>query len=196
MSVIASLIAAEATAPALKLDLNFFALSMWLCGGMLYICIMALIFYRYNFFRFSPADLSPPYWINMGAMAISTLAGALLIVNAPHAPFLDSMLPFIKGFTVFYWATGTWWIPMLVLLAIWRHGVRRYPFAYHPLYRGALVPLGRYAATTRCMWPAGDLPFLFWLPQLMCAVGIAAWLVLFVGQLRALGHRWLACSAK
>ncbi|HLS06098.1 MAG TPA: tellurite resistance/C4-dicarboxylate transporter family protein [Wenzhouxiangella sp.] len=196
MSVIASLIAAEVTAPALRLELNFFALSMWLWGGMLYIWMMALIFYRYNFFRFSPADLSPPYWINMGAMAISTLAGALLIVNAPHAPFLDSMLPFIKGFTVFYWATGTWWIPMLVLLAIWRHGVRRYPFAYDPMYWGAVFPLGMYAASTRRMSQAMELPFLFWLPQLMFAVGITAWLVLFVGQLRALGTHWLAGSAK
>src|SRR3546814_8478322 len=94
---------------------------MWLWGGMLYIWMMSLIFYRYTFFEFSPADLSPPYWINMGAMAISALAGSLLIINAPDAPFLGSMLPFIKGFTVFFWATGTWWIPMLLVLAIWRH---------------------------------------------------------------------------
>ena len=44
-----------------------------LWGGMLYIWMMSLIFYRYTFFPFSPGDLSPPYWINMGAMAISTL---------------------------------------------------------------------------------------------------------------------------
>src|SRR5262249_39842759 len=37
------------------------------------------VFYRYTFFRLSPDDLTPPYWINMGAMAISTLAGARLI---------------------------------------------------------------------------------------------------------------------
>jgi hypothetical protein len=90
---------------------------MWLWGGMLYIWMMSLIFYRYTFFTLEPGDLSPPYWINMGAMAISTLAGSLLILNSPDAPFLLSLLPFIKGFTVFYWATGTWWIPMLLVLA-------------------------------------------------------------------------------
>ena len=74
-----------------RLELNFLALSMWLWGGMLYIWMMSLIFYRYTFFRLAPGDLSPPYWINMGAMAISTLAGALLIVNAPDAPFLASL---------------------------------------------------------------------------------------------------------
>src|SRR3546814_14213324 len=82
--------------------MNFFALSMWLWGGMLYIWMMSLIFYRYAFFTFEPGDLSPPYWINMGAMAISALAGALLIANVAHAPFLLSLQPFIKGFTVFY----------------------------------------------------------------------------------------------
>ena len=81
-------------------------------------------------FRLSPSDLSPQYWINMGAMAISTLAGSLLIANAPDAPFLASLTPFLKGFTVFYWATGTWWIPMLVVLVVWRHVYARHPLQY------------------------------------------------------------------
>ncbi len=185
MAVVAALIAAEIAQP-LRLELNFFALSMWLWGGMLYIWMMSLIFYRYTFFTFSPADLSPPYWINMGAMAISTLAGSLLIINAPHAPFLRSMLPFIKGFTVFYWATGTWWVPMLVVLAVWRHVVRRFPFTYDPMYWGAVFPLGMYAASTQRMIHALGLDFLGRLPYLMFGFGLAAWTILIIGQFRAL----------
>ena len=49
---------------------------------MLYIWIISLIFFRYTFFTLSPADLSPPYWINMGAVAISTLAGTMLVAAA------------------------------------------------------------------------------------------------------------------
>lgn len=101
-----------ASFPLLRLEFNFLALSMWLWGGMLYLWMIALIFYRYYFFYFSPDDLSPPFWISMGAMAISTLAGSLLIMNSADAPYLESLLPFLKGFTIFYWATGTWWIPM------------------------------------------------------------------------------------
>jgi hypothetical protein len=41
-------------------------------------CCSVLAEYRYTFFKFSPGDLTPPYWINMGAMAISALAGSLL----------------------------------------------------------------------------------------------------------------------
>jgi hypothetical protein len=42
----------------------------------------------------------------MGAIAISTLAGKGLVQNAPDAPFPASLLPFLKSFTVFYWAKG------------------------------------------------------------------------------------------
>jgi tellurite resistance protein TehA-like permease len=191
MAVLAALIAPEVSQPS-RMELNFFALSMWLWGGMLYIWMMSLIFYRYTFLEFSPADLSPPYWINMGAMAISTLAGSLLILNTPHAPFLESMLPFLKGFTVFYWATGTWWIPMLLVLAIWRHGIRRFPVTYDPMYWGAVFPLGMYAAATLRMMQAMDLQFLGFLPHVLFVAGLAAWALLFIGQLRALHAQWRA----
>jgi len=188
LAVLATLLAARIAQP-FKLEMNFFALSMWLWGGMLYIWLMSLIFYRYTFFRFSPADLSPPYWINMGAMAISTLVGSLLILNAPDAPFLLSLLPFIKGFTVFYWATGTWWIPMLLVLAVWRHGVMRFPLRYDPLYWGAVFPLGMYAACTQQMMEAMSFDFLGLLPQIFLSIAVAAWTITFVGFLRSLFDR-------
>jgi tellurite resistance protein TehA-like permease len=165
---------------------NFVALSMWLWGGMLYIWIVALIFYRYMFFRFSPADLAPPYWINMGAMAISTLAGALLITASPDAPFLESMQPFLEGFTVFYWATGTWWIPMIAILAVWRYGFRRQPFTYDPLYWGAVFPLGMYAVGTYEMEHAMGFDFLDPIPHVFFAIALAAWLATAVGLARSL----------
>ena len=49
---------------------------------MLYLWIIGLISIGYMFFRFSPEDLMPPYSIDMGAVAISTLAGALLAGQA------------------------------------------------------------------------------------------------------------------
>ncbi|MFN7998449.1 MAG: tellurite resistance/C4-dicarboxylate transporter family protein [Bryobacteraceae bacterium] len=178
-----------------RLMINFFALSMWLWGGMLYIWMISLIFYRYTFFRFSPADLTPPYWINMGAMAISTLAGARLIVNSPDAPFLQSLLPFLKGFTVFYWATGTWWIPMLAILAAWRYVYKRFPLRYDPLYWGAVFPLGMYTACTFQMAKAMHLDFLLFVPRFFIYIALSAWLAAFIGFCRQIGaetHRIIA----
>jgi tellurite resistance protein TehA-like permease len=188
LAVLGALLAARTGQPW-KLELNFFALSMWLWGGMLYIWMMSLIFYRYTFFRLAPDDLTPPYWINMGAMAISTLAGSLLILNAPDAPFLTSLLPFLKGFTVFYWATGTWWIPMLLVLAVWRYIYKRFPLNYNPLYWGAVFPLGMYSASTHEMAAALQLDFLGFIAPAFFWVALAAWLAAFTGLGRQLVQR-------
>ncbi len=169
-----------------KLIINFFAFSMWLWGGMQYIWMISLIFYRYTFFKFSPADLSPPYWINMGAMAISTLAGTLLITNTAHAPFLLSTLAFLKGFTIFYWATGTWWIPMLIILAVWRHLYKRFPLTYDPLYWGAVFPLGMYTVCTYMLAKSMELEFLLPFPKYFIYVALAAWVATFIGLIRKL----------
>ena len=191
IAVLSALLAAHVGQPH-KLELNFLALSMWLWGGMLYIWMMSLIFYRYTFFRLAPGDLSPPYWINMGAMAISTLAGSLLIINAPDAPFLLSLLPFIKGFTVFYWATGTWWIPMLVVLALWRYAFKRFPLKYDPLYWGAVFPIGMYAAGTHEMIEAMQFDFLGFLPTVFLYAGLVAWTATFTGLAMDLSRRVVA----
>ena len=61
----------------------FFTLCMFLLGCMLYLLLITLIFYRFTFVNVTMAALAPPYWINMGAVAITTLAGARLITAAP-----------------------------------------------------------------------------------------------------------------
>jgi tellurite resistance protein TehA-like permease len=185
LAVLAALLAGRLPQPW-RLELNFFALSMWLWGGMLYTWMMSLIFYRYTFFRLAPDDLTPPYWINMGAMAISTLAGAQLIANAPDAPFLVALAPFLKGFTVLYWATGTWWIPMLLVLGVWRYVVKRFPVRYNALYWGAVFPLGMYSAATHRMAQVLQLDFLGGIAPVFLVVALAAWAAAFAGLVRQL----------
>src|SRR5690606_23214038 len=102
--------------------------------------------YRFTFLPLASANLTPPYWISMGAVAITTLAGANLLLSAGDSPLLEELRPFLKGFTLFFWAAGTWWIPLLVLLGAWRHLVRRLPLRYDPQYWGMVFPLGMYAA--------------------------------------------------
>jgi tellurite resistance protein TehA-like permease len=164
----------------------FFALVMWLGGGMLYIWIISLIFYRYTFFPMSPADLSPPYWINMGAMAISTVAGTILIAEAGDSALLSQLLPFLKGFTLFYWATATWWIPMLVILGIWRHLYRRFPLRYDPQFWGVVFPLGMYTVCTVRLSRAINLSFLMEIAECFVYFAIAAWLLTFAAMILAL----------
>jgi tellurite resistance protein TehA-like permease len=182
--VLGSLLVPE-LAPAMPGGEDFvllFLLSFWLFGGMLYIWIISLIFYRYMFFRFEPSDLIPPYWINMGSVAIATLAGTNLILAVDGSP-LEELLPFIKGFTALYWATATWWIPMLLILGVWRYGVHRTRFEYDPLYWGLVFPLGMYAVCTYQMHLIFGIGPLLDLAGLFLITAIAAWLLTFLSML-------------
>ncbi|HEX6971359.1 MAG TPA: C4-dicarboxylate ABC transporter, partial [Limnochordia bacterium] len=59
------------------------AYGLWAVGTGLYLILITVIFLRLAFFPVRPPDLTPPYWINMGAVAISAVAAFHLFQHPP-----------------------------------------------------------------------------------------------------------------
>ncbi|WP_233208548.1 tellurite resistance/C4-dicarboxylate transporter family protein [Planomicrobium sp. MB-3u-38] len=159
----------------------FTTVCFYFLGCMLYLNIITLIFYRFTFLKLESSAFTPPYWINMGAVAITSLAGATLIQHAESWSFLTEITPFLKGFTLFFWAAGTWWIPLLFILAFWRHIIRRHPVTYEPALWAMVFPLAMYTASTWELAIALETPFLQAIPRMMFYIASIAWCFVFIG---------------
>ena len=149
--------------------------SVWLVGGMFYLWVIQLIVRRLFFRPLDPDELSPTYWIDMGAVAISALAGAALLQHVAEYPLLAKLAPFVAGVTMLFWAVATWWIPWLVVMGVWRHGIRRQPLTFEVGLWGLVFPLGMYTVATRTTADVLRLPALATIASGFVWIAIVAW---------------------
>jgi len=182
IAVITALLPWEAPHSALA---ELFALGMYLLGSMLYLAIIPLIFYRLTFLNVSGAEMAPPYWINMGAVAIATLAGSTLLLQT-HSPLLEELRPFIKGMTLLFWAAASWWIPLLTALTVWRHSAAGQPLRYEPQLWGLVFPLAMYTTGSFRLAEALDIEALKAIPAVTLWVAALAWTFTAITMVRHL----------
>lgn len=162
----------------------------------LYVAVGSLVVARLLLYPLRPADLTPPYWVAMGATAITVLAGAH-IVEMADAPMAIVTSGLVAGASVVFWAFGPWLIPPLVAASIWKHVVHRVPLRYEATLWSVVFPLGMYGVGAYRLGLAAHLPIVESIGEFEGWVALAVWTITFVAMLHhlaatigaAAGHR-------
>lgn len=163
------------------------AVFSWSVGVFLYGAVGVFVAIRMLAFPFRPSDLTPPYWVAMGATAITVVASAR-IVDMASAPMVDATRGLIAGTAVFFWAFGTWLIPPLLLAGLWRHVLHRIPLRYEATLWSIVFPLGMYGVGAQFLGDVDRLPIVHAIGYAESWVALAAWLTTFVAMLIAIGR--------
>ncbi len=166
--------------------LSVLAILSWSVGVFLYAASAVFVSLRLMLYPLRPADLDPPYWVSMGALAITVLAGAR-IVEMESAPMVDATRGLIAGLSVVFWCFATWLIPVLVAAGWWRHVRHRVPLRYEATLWSIIFPLGMYAVASIYLGRADRLPLVEAVGSHWLWLALTAWAIVFVAMVRHVG---------
>jgi tellurite resistance protein TehA-like permease len=150
------------------------AVCCWAVGVTLYLLVAGLVTAAPLSFSGRPAEPTPSYWVFMGGTAISVLAGAQILRLAPGS-LQTAVHPVVTGVSVVLWAFGTWLIPMLVALGVWRHVRRHVPLAYELGLWSIVFPVGMYGVASHELGIALNVSWLVTLGRDEAWLALAVW---------------------
>ena len=178
-------------------------------GYVLYFVIVTVVTYRLLEGRVRPDDWTGPYWITMGAAAITTLAGTTLGPRLESVPVWEPYAPVILGGTFLAWAIASWWIPLLLVIDVWRFitgdiegqppvwvlvvpwsrlAVGHRLHVYDPAAWGRVFPMGMYTACTVNLAGVGTFTALGIVPEYWGWFALLVWFLTFLGMVRMVGR--------
>jgi len=178
-------------------------------GYVLYFVIVTVVTYRLLEGRVRPDDWTGPYWITMGAAAITTLAGTTLGPRLESLPIWEPYAPVILGVTFLAWAIASWWIPLLLVVDVWRFitgdvegrppvwvlvvpwsrlAVGHRLHVYDPAAWGRVFPMGMYTACTVNLAGVGTFTALGIVPEYWGWFALLVWFLTFLGMVRMVGR--------
>ncbi|WP_211244568.1 tellurite resistance/C4-dicarboxylate transporter family protein [Actinospica robiniae] len=175
-------------------ELALLAVFSWSVGVFLYAGNGVLVTCRLLVYSFGPEDLTAPYWVAMGATAITVVAGAR-IVEMADAPFVAATRGLVAGASVLFWAFGTWLIPPLLAAGFWRHCIHDVPLRYEPTLWSIVFPLGMYGVAGNFLGNADHLPFVRHIGDVESWIALAVWVVVFLAMVRHLAFSTRAALA-
>ncbi len=166
----------------IRRELAILAILSWSVGVFLYAAAGIFVAARMMLFQLGPEDLNPPYFVAMGATAITVVAGAR-IVEMADAPMVAATRGLAAGMSVVFWAFGTWLVPALVVAGVWRHLVHKIPLRYTAPLWSVVFPLGMYGVGSHYLGHADNLPIVKAIGDIEIWLAVAVWLVTFLGML-------------
>ncbi|QCU79325.1 tellurite resistance protein permease [Citricoccus sp. SGAir0253] len=164
----------EPDVPGGRNALAMLAVFAWSIGIALYVAVAILVVYRMLAFPLAPEQFQPPYWVSMGAIAITIVAGSR-IVEMESTPMVDAVRGLVAGASVVLWCFATWLIPVLFAAGVWRHWLKGVPLRYSPTLWSIVFPLGMYAVAGMYLGRADQLPIVARIGELWTWVALAAW---------------------
>ena len=171
----------EPTVDTGRRELALLAVLSWSVGIFLYGAAGIFVGARLMLYPLNAVDLNPPYWVAMGATAITVLAGAR-IVEMADAPIVVATRGLIAGLSVVFWAFGSWLIPVLVAAGWWRHVKNRVPLRYEATLWSIVFPLGMYGVAAYYLGQADHLPIVAAIGHTEIWVALGAWILTFVAM--------------
>ncbi len=168
-------------------ELALLAVFCWSVGVFLYAAAAVFVAARSLLYDLRPADLTPPYWVSMGATAITVVAGAR-IVQMADTPFVTATRGLIAGASVVFWVFGTWLIPPLIAAGVWRHVVHRIPLVYEASLWSMVFPLGMYGVGSHYLGQADHLPIVKSIGANESWIALLAWTLTFLAMVRHLAR--------
>lgn len=152
----------------------------WSVGTILYAGIAVLVILRIVHFGITPEQFLPTYWVSMGALAISVVAGTAIFEMAP-VPMVEAARGLIGGSVVIFWCFALWQIPLLVGAGLWRHLVHRVPLRYAPSLWSMVFPLGMFAVASMTLGRAEHLPVVEIVGEAVLVAAVLAWAAVATG---------------
>ncbi|MCW3765793.1 MULTISPECIES: tellurite resistance/C4-dicarboxylate transporter family protein [Paenarthrobacter] len=182
----------EPLAGTWKTGLALLAVLSWSVGIVLYAAVGIFVSLRLMVYRIQPQDLGPGYFVSMGAMAITVLAGARILEMA-DAPVTRAVHGLVAGASVVFWAFATWLLPVLIAAGCWRHLINRVPLSYESGLWSIIFPLGMYSVAGIYLGRTDQLPVVLAIGQAELWLAAAAYVATFAGMLH---HLWRTLVAK
>jgi tellurite resistance protein TehA-like permease len=153
--------------------LRALAVALWVLGGVLYVGICIAIARRLARRPLRAGELTPDWWIVMGAAAITAVAAVTVRHDSAPAAYTVGLIAL---------AFASAGIPVLVAGEVWqarRIGVPKFT----PARWTMVFPLGMYSVAAQLVGETAGARWVTDLGRAWVLVALAAWLVVAVGEI-------------